>query len=487
VGDGDIAVRIVDVMAARAAWDSWADDAAQLHLSPATRTNGELSAFLMRGKRLFDAYRTTDGAATELIVGHRDTARERQRVALVAVLALNLALTLLATERALARRRRLTTTVIDPVADLLTTIDALRAGDLSARAGTTHVVELDAMGAALAALAEDVAQSRSLAAARDARLTLMAARLEAVVRVAREVSGSLSVRYVSETVASAASGLVGAPVTLWVRTEDGDLVAASSSSDPHGSRPVARAQTPRMVAAAFADARAGSDAASRACPLVLAGTVVGVLEVASPEVDEDADHALEALMSTAAAALESARLHSAVRELADMDALTQLPNRRRLETDLRTEWERSTRYGRPLSFVMVDLDRFKLLNDEHGHQVGDAALRAASAAVHASLRATDTAYRYGGEEIAVILRETDLAAARVAADRICTAVRGVTVVGSPVRVTASLGVAQRGGDMLTHADLVAAADAALYEAKRDGRDRVVAADVPTEAGAPTSR
>ncbi|HEY3436062.1 MAG TPA: CHASE3 domain-containing protein, partial [Actinotalea sp.] len=177
VGDGDIAVRIVDVMAARAAWDSWADDAAQLHLSPAARTNGELSAFLMRGKRLFDAYRTTDGAATELIVGHRDTARERQRVALVAVLALNLALTLLATERALARRRRLTTTVIDPVADLLTTIDALAAGDLGARAGTTHVVELDAMGAALAALAEDVAQSRSLAAARDARLTLMAARL----------------------------------------------------------------------------------------------------------------------------------------------------------------------------------------------------------------------------------------------------------------------------------------------------------------------
>ena len=474
VVDPDIAARIVDTMVARAAWEMWAQEAAGLTVGADDRTDGHLAVFLLEGKELFDDFRLADARGTEPIVAHRDRAIQHQKWALVAVLGAYVLVTAVSAERALRRRRRLTTTVLDPIEELLTTIGALRSGDLTARPAATGVTELDAMGSALTALAQNLRTAQDLALERDRHLTLLASRLEAVVRVAREVSGSLSVRYVSETVGSAAADLLDAPVTLWVRTEDGPLLASRRSADPHGNVPPLDLAVPRIVAQSLADARPTSDDASRAYPLVLGGMVIGVLEVETPKVGQDVDHVLQALLSTAAAALESARLHSAVRELAEIDALTQLPNRRRLETDLQVEWDRSRRYGRPLSFVMVDLDHFKRLNDEHGHPVGDAVLHAAAEAVQRALRATDTAYRYGGEEIAVMLRETDLDAATAVAERIRTAVAAVTLRETAARVTASLGVAERASEMRLHGELIAAADAALYAAKRTGRDRVVA-------------
>jgi diguanylate cyclase (GGDEF)-like protein len=190
---------------------------------------------------------------------------------------------------------------------------------------------------------------------------------------------------------------------------------------------------------------------------------------------------LHALLSTAAASLESAHLHSTARELADLDGLTQLPNRRRFELDVDTEWERSRRYGRPCSLVMMDLDHFKRLNDEHGHLLGDEVLRAVARAVESVLRSTDTAYRYGGEELIVILRETGLEEASSAAERLREAVGSVTLPDSPrVKVTTSAGVATRHTGMNHYTDLVAEADEALYDAKRRGRDRVVTARGPSE-------
>jgi diguanylate cyclase (GGDEF)-like protein len=137
------------------------------------------------------------------------------------------------------------------------------------------------------------------------------------------------------------------------------------------------------------------------------------------------------------------------------------------------EWERSRRYGRPLSIVMLDLDHFKRLNDQHGHLVGDHALREAAQAIASGLRSTDSAYRFGGEEFVVLLRETGLEAAEVLADRLREAVRDVTVPGHPdVALSTSAGVAARRSSMSHYGDLVAEADRALYEAKRLGRDRV---------------
>jgi diguanylate cyclase (GGDEF)-like protein len=209
--------------------------------------------------------------------------------------------------------------------------------------------------------------------------------------------------------------------------------------------------------------------------------VVGVLHAAISDVDPDTEHALDALLSTAAAALESARLHSLAETNASIDALTQLPNRRRMEADLEREWDRSRRHGRPLSFIMVDLDHFKRLNDEHGHPVGDTVLRAAAAAARGSLRETGTAYRYGGEELAIVLRDTSLGDATAIAERVRAAIAAVTVRRTAARVTASLGLAERTSDMRFHVELVAAADAALYTAKQMGRNRVVTHVVLTAA------
>jgi len=163
-----------------------------------------------------------------------------------------------------------------------------------------------------------------------------------------------------------------------------------------------------VVTAAADDAVPTTAGDRRAYPLVLAGMVTAVLEVETPVVDEDTEQVLASLLSTAAAALESAHLHSTAREQAEMDGLTQLPNRRRFEQDIDSEWERCRRYGRPLSLVMMDLDHFKRLNDEHGHLLGDQVLRQVAVAIGQALRSTDTAYRYGGEEIVVLLRETGL-------------------------------------------------------------------------------
>ena len=167
-----------------------------------------------------------------------------------------------------------------------------------------------------------------------------------------------------------------------------------------------------------------------------------------------------------------------------MGPLTRLPNRRKLEVDLGAEWQRSTRYQRPLAYVMLDLDHFKSLNDTYGHLVGDMVLREAAAALAATLRESDTAYRYGGEEFAVLLRETTLDEARRVAERLRTAVAGVTVTGYPVTVTTSVGVAAAVSGMTDQSALVAAADGALYRAKSGGRNRVEHAEAVSPTGVP---
>ena len=471
----EITQTVVDTVVAAQAWREWGQRAASMHVREGDRTSGRLTEFLLVGKDLFDQYRVEQDESTTYITAERDQAISDQRNALIAVLVTTLALLAFAGTLALRRGRRLRRTVARPMRQLLATIGALGSGDLSARSARTGVSELDAVGDALGDLATDLQHAGDDAVAREARLTLLAARFETVVRVARETSASLSARYVSETVTSAASDLLGTRTTLWVRGDEGAFLAARRSDDPHGVVPPSALGAPAVVANAAADARPAADGQVRAYPLLLAGMVVGVLEATAPQYDQDVEHVLDALLSTAAAALEAARLHSSVRELAHVDALTRLPNRRRLESDIETEWERSSRYQRPLSFVMLDLDHFKQLNDQYGHLVGDTVLHETAVAIAAVLRSSDTAYRYGGEEFAVLLRETGTDQARAVAERLRVAIAGVALPETAARVTASLGVASASDAMVEHLELIADADAALYEAKRSGRDRVVVA------------
>jgi diguanylate cyclase (GGDEF)-like protein len=476
---------VVSMLLSRQEWQNWASEAAGRRLTPRQRTDGTLTAFLLEGKSLFDAYRTKEVAAIAALRDQRTAALALQRNALVAVLASYLLLLGASAEVSRRRRHHLQGVVLAPIAALQATIGRLREGDLTARAPETSVTELAEVGTALGQLAAELDDAGTEATDREIRLAFMANRFETVVRVGREIAGSLSIRYVSATVATAAAELLGTTATLWVRGADDVFQVAHRSTDPHGVVPPQYVPVPEVVQTTATDALPTTTGDRRAYPLVLAGRVTAVLEVGTPIVDEDTEQVLASLLSTAAASLESAHLHSAARELADMDGLTALPNRRRFELDIDTEWERCRRYGRPLSMVMMDLDHFKALNDEHGHLLGDEVLRTVAQAISSALRSTDTAYRYGGEELVVMLRETGLEDAAAAAERLRAAVAAVVLDAHPdVRVTTSAGVAARHSTMSHYTGLVEKADKALYEAKRLGRDRVAVDGLPPADAAP---
>ena len=477
----DVTDLVLKMLLAEQRWQVWSDEAATKTFTLRERGDGTLTAFLLEGKQLFDTYRVAETDATLAIRGRRQTALIQQGQALVLVLVSYLVLLAGVGVYTIRRRQKLARTILVPIDDLHDTVLRLRDGDLSARADGGGVPELEEIGVALGDLAAELDQAGRDALAREQRLALLADRFETVVSVGREIAGSLSVRYVSSTVASAAAELLGTPTILWVRGDNQQFVATHRSQDPHGVLPPGDLPVPSLVVRAAAEALPAGEGSHRAYPLVLAGRVTAVLEAKRAEVDEDTEQVLAALLSTAAASLESAHLHSAARELADMDGLTHLPNRRRFEVDVDSEWDRCRRYGRPLSIVMMDLDHFKRLNDDHGHLVGDQVLRQVATAINGALRASDTAYRYGGEEIVVLMRETGLEAAVAAADRLRAAVAAVTVSeDTRIHVTTSAGVAVRRATMSHYTELVAQADSALYEAKHRGRDRVVAVDAPGE-------
>jgi diguanylate cyclase (GGDEF)-like protein len=176
------------------------------------------------------------------------------------------------------------------------------------------------------------------------------------------------------------------------------------------------------------------------------------------------------------------RLLQEMEDLSRTDGLTGVWNRRAFEETLRRELLRASRHQLPLSLVMVDIDRFKRINDLYGHRVGDEVLKWFG--VHASLvlREGDTIHRYGGEEFAIVLPHTGPSGALTVAKRLLAHLAGTPFQGS-LCVTASAGVASGIGEELADLDLVALADAALYQAKREGRNRAVAAVRSTAAEA----
>jgi diguanylate cyclase (GGDEF)-like protein len=466
---------VVRVATTRTAWNDWAMGVIDRDLA-ATPERAVIQDELGTGRDLLNEFLDANNESAELMFEERQVTLGQMRQSLLGGFLVYVAVLIAAAVSFVRQRRAVDREVVTPIKGLLHTIERLQTGELGARSAPSDVYELDQIGNALAGLASSLDTARRDAKTRECRLATLAAGFETVTRVGREISGSLSVRYVASTVTSAASDLTGGPTALWVRGEDRAFRAVSRSDDPHGVTPPAELRPSEAVAVAAAEARTATGEDHRAYPLVLAGMVVSVLEAPNTDIDPDTEQVLEVLLSTAAAALESANLHSAAKELADVDALTRLPNRRRFDVDIEAEWDRSRRYGRPLSMIMLDLDHFKAMNDEHGHVYGDEVLRATSSALTEVMRTSDTAYRYGGEEFAILLRETGLDDAEAVAERLRATVAAVEGTRPGVRVTASLGAAERVSTMAHHTELVAKADAALYAAKNRGRDRVVLAD-----------
>lgn len=166
--------------------------------------------------------------------------------------------------------------------------------------------------------------------------------------------------------------------------------------------------------------------------------------------------------------------HEEIYRLMTVDALTQTWNKRYFEETLVREHGRSLRYKRELSLVVFDIDKFKGINDTHGHVGGDQVLAQLCAAVKAKLRAQDIFARIGGEEFAVLLPEVPVLGARITAEKIRRIVEGapLSVLDKTVHVTISLGIATLGNGAETAEDLQRVAGERLYEAKKGGRNRV---------------
>ena len=216
-------------------------------------------------------------------------------------------------------------------------------------------------------------------------------------------------------------------------------------------------------------------------PLVAKGQSIGLVELFSKNAvrwDAQRLELARTMANEAAMALENARLYEDARKLADRDPLTGFYNHRFLHERMGEEVVRSQRGRRPLSVLMLDLDDFKLVNDTFGHLFGDRVLTWAAEVIRSTLRQSDIAARYGGDEFALILPETDADEARHAAERILEAFREQPFVGEqrgPVPIAASIGVATFPTDGRTGTDLIAAADAALYQVKRGGGHDAAAA------------
>jgi diguanylate cyclase (GGDEF)-like protein len=160
-------------------------------------------------------------------------------------------------------------------------------------------------------------------------------------------------------------------------------------------------------------------------------------------------------------------------EAAFTDHLTGLANRRRFERQLEREVARVERFEHPFTLLMIDIDNFKNLNDNFGHDAGDEAIRRLSKVLCEGTRGIDLAARIGGEEFAVLLVETSKQGGFEVAERLRTAIKSLEIPQAG-QMTASFGVAECPRDAQTAADILKAADVALYEAKRNGRDQVVA-------------
>ncbi|MCB1759050.1 MAG: sensor domain-containing diguanylate cyclase [Gammaproteobacteria bacterium] len=217
-------------------------------------------------------------------------------------------------------------------------------------------------------------------------------------------------------------------------------------------------------------------------PFYLRGRMIGVLNLGSQNPKRftryHATDFLERLGTIAAVCLENAanREHLVISGLTD--ALTGMHNRRYLEKRLHEEIARSKRYGYPLSCLFIDADHFKRVNDLYGHNAGDMVLREISLRVRECLRASDVATRFGGEEFALLLPQTDTTEAFGLAERIRERIAARTIPVDREReleITVSIGVSGLNARQTEDpgAQLLAEADAALYEAKRLGRNRTL--------------
>lgn len=478
---------VAQVRSAEQAWiTGWAQP-----IAAAPPPSGPAEASVLDGDvRLFAAYRSASDALLAELMAHYDATRRNEVLALAAAGALQALLFAVLLFYAAREYRRLARSLVAPFAALLATMRRVGDGDLAARAEVQGPRELRDVAAGFNEMATVLAQERSLRASRETEAMYQATALRDLLDMARNLASNLNLRYVLDATCSHAVSLSGfEQATVWLSEEDRPRLFATVTATAGGTGPAERegvavgqgwvgkaARTGRIASGEGGSVADPVEARSvTAVPMIVGARVVGVIELSSRRdltMPQTAVALVEMLASHAGTAIEAARLHARTEELSQVDDLTRLLNRRRLEGDLDRECKRSRRYDRPLAFCMLDVDHFKRYNDRFGHRRGDEVLEQVGRILRGGIRASDSAYRYGGEEFGLLLRDTTLDAATALCERLRQRVAEHFADG-PL-ITASFGVAVFEPGMQTPADLVEHADRALYRAKSEGRDRVVA-------------
>ncbi|MGL4173807.1 MAG: diguanylate cyclase [Actinomycetota bacterium] len=409
-------------------------------------------------------------------------------VVMVACLALGLFLVL-----------RLAASLTRPISALTDAAERVSRGDLSSRLPRGRDDELGRLSSSFNVMTDQLArQIGELQRSRDL-LRQNVSQLGDALERTHDLDGLL--RTVVSAALSATNSQRG---SVWLvegasvvarATEPKSSPPAAVRREPLGSGlagEVAHDGVPRRVGVGMGGSDLALGGPALAAPLRRGQVPIGVLVVerdpTQPPFDSEAEAMLVSLAGPAGIAVDNVKLHREAQKLSVTDPLTGAGNLRYMTTTLAREVERASRFGRPLSVLLLDLDHFKRVNDTYGHTVGDGVLQEMSRRLAACVREVDVVCRYGGEEFVVVAPETSLDGAEHLADRICDSVRAEAfMVGEDqVEVTVSVGVASLPTHGTASGDLVRAADDGLYQAKRAGRDCWRVAEQPAQLSSSSS-
>ncbi|WP_406082624.1 diguanylate cyclase [Micromonospora zamorensis] len=420
---------------------------------------------------------------------------------------------------------RLARVTTRPLVELAGAVDRVAQGDLTARVPVRSRDELGRLAAAfnrmtretgsyVAALTSNRDQLRghlavlgdTLASTHDLQRILRVILHSAIGATGARAGAVLLVEAGGVLVAQCTEGLDGrwpegdtdGSTTLRVPVGVGVVGAVAATGEPQRGRveptevPSGEPRCRTYVAVPFAAPGGGAaPTLSGSGDEAGAAAALGVLalydRLGADEFDDDDLVTLRTFAGHAAVAVDNVRVHEEAQRLSLTDPLTGLWNYRYLRESIRREVERASRFGRMLSILAMDLDRFKDVNDTYGHAAGDTVLAEFARRVRGEIREVDLAFRQGGEEFVLLLPETDARGAAIVAERLGAAVRetpiAVEAYAGPVLVTVSVGIAVYPDNGSTGREVLEAADDALYAAKAAGRDtyRVaeVRPDVPT--------
>jgi len=345
--------------------------------------------------------------------------------------------------------------------------------------------------------AETIDSTQAAIALQNSRLYALerrrARQLEAINKIAQQSTAVIELQDLLGRACPVIQEAFQVPHVSILLRDESDLVMRAHSGKltpcfPEGGRfPSTQAPWSEVIASSGTlsekDLRAAPDAfrlfkesCSRlSIPLISFGQTLGVLTLHSDRKNAFRENELQSLESVAdicANSIQNAQYVDRVKQLAYLDGLTGIFNRRFFEMRILEEIERARRYGTAMAVIMADIDQFKRLNDEFGHLLGDEVLRQVSSLFHQQLRRIDVVCRYGGEEFAILLTQTNAEQAMSIAEKLRRLVQKWQFPGVPRTVTISAGVAAFPLHGTTRDEIIQAADNGLYAAKQAGRNHV---------------